>query len=142
MEVSVRRVAIAVVALAALVPVPSAGAGGEKTAPVKRLAIEHAHRKDVFKGVLRAREFGDAYEAPGCRNQRQIVVKRKQPGRDKVVNRDLTNRNGRYFAPNLLTRDKFHTGRFRAKVVEVILMAKGRPTVVCESGVSKVIRVR
>ena len=136
-----RHVAIAVVALAALVPVPSAGAGGEKTAPVKRLTIEHAHRKDVFKGVLRAREFGGAYEAPGCRNQRQVVVKRKQPGRDKIVNRDLTNRKGRYFAPNLLTREKFHKGRFRAKVVEVTLMAEGRPTVVCESGVSKIIRV-
>ena len=41
----------------------------------------------------------------------------------------------------LLTRDKFHHGRFRAKVVEVTLTAEGRPTVVCESGISKIIRV-
>ena len=136
-----RRVAIAVVALAALVLVSTAGAGQVKTAPVKRFTIEYAPRRDVFKGVLRAREFGEAYEAPGCRDQRQVAVKRKQPGRDKVVNRDLTNREGRYFAPNLLTRDKFHHGRFQAKVVEVTLTAEGRPTVVCESGISKIIRV-
>ncbi|MGH2700919.1 MAG: hypothetical protein ACRDJB_05725 [Actinomycetota bacterium] len=137
-----RRVAIAVLTLAALIPAPTIGAGGNESAPVKRFTIEHGERKDVFKGVMWAKEFGDAYVEPGCRDQRQVVVKRKQPGRDKIVNRDLTNRRGRYRAPNLLTRDKFHQGRFQAKVIEVTLMAEGRPTVVCERGVSKIIRVR
>jgi hypothetical protein len=138
----VRGVAIAVVTLAAMVPAPTVGAGEEKSAPVKRFTIEHGPHRDVFKGVMWAREFGDAYVEPGCRNQRQVVVKRKRPGRDKIVNRDLTNRRGRYYAPNLLTSDKFHRGRFRAKVIEVKLMAEGRPTVVCEAGVSRLIRVR
>ena len=123
-------------------PVPTPGVEPDRTAPVKRFSIRHAPRRDVFRGVVWAREFGDAYEAPGCRNRRQVVVKRKRPGPDKVVNRDLTNRRGQYFVPNLLRRDKFHKGRFRAKVVEVALMAEGRPTVVCESGQSKIIRIR
>ena len=137
-----RRVVVVVATLAALVHAPTVGAGQNESAPVKRFTIEHGERNVVFKGVMWAKEFGDAYVEPGCRDQRQVVVKRKQPGRDKVVNRDLTNRRGRYRAPNLLTRDKFHEGRFRAKVIEVTLMAEGRPTVVCERGVSKIIRVR
>lgn len=137
-----RRVAIAGVVLAALVPAPSLGAGQNVSVPVRRFTIEHGPRTDVFKGVVRAKEFGDAYESPGCRKERQVVVKRKRPGRDKVVNRDLTNRRGRYYAPNFLWRDKFHRGRFQAKVIEVRLTAKGRPTVVCEAAVSKIIRVR
>ena len=137
-----RRVAIAVAVLAVLVPVASVGAGGSVSVPVKRFTIEHVERRDVFKGVVRAREFGDAYEAPGCRNQRQVIVKRKRPGRDKVVNRDLTNRRGRYYVPNFLVREKFHRGRFQAKVIEVSLTAKSHPKVVCEAAVSKIIRVR
>ncbi|MDQ4057805.1 MAG: hypothetical protein M3124_01630, partial [Actinomycetota bacterium] len=124
------------------VPPPPPPVVEDRTAPVQRFSIEHAPRRDVFKGVVWAKEFGEAYVAPGCRNQRQVVVKRKRPGPDKVVDHGFTNRRGRYFVPNLLTRDRFHKGRFRAKVVEVVLMAEGRPTVVCESGLSKIIRVR
>ena len=137
-----RRVTLAVLMMATLAPAPVVGAGQNVRVPVKRFTLEHGSRRDVFKGVVWAKEFGDAYAAPGCRRQRQVVVKRKRPGRDKVVNRDLTNRRGRYFAPNFLRRAKFHRGRFQAKVIEVILTAKGRPTVVCEAAVSKIIRVR
>lgn len=135
-----RVIRYALVATVASVVLPlSATAGGDISAP-GTVTIDHKARRDGFKGVVDAEKF-EGYLEKGCRNLRQVVVKRKQKGRDKTVNRDLTNWKGRYFAPNLLTRKKFHSGRFYAKLVEKRLTAEDKPDVVCEKAVSKVIRV-
>ncbi|MGH2751143.1 MAG: hypothetical protein ACRDK3_09775 [Actinomycetota bacterium] len=132
------RFGIVAATVAVVLPI-TATAGGDISAP-GTVTIDHKPRRDGFKGVVDAEKF-DGYSEKGCRNLRQVVVKRKQQGRDKTVNRDLTNWKGRYFAPNLLRRKKFHSGRFYAKLVEKRLTAEGMSDVVCEKAVSKVIRV-
>jgi len=135
-----RRMVVATVTVAVLVPA-QALAGGEDIRAPGKVGIDHNARRDRFKGTVRAKEF-EGYSEPGCRRLRQVVVKRKQRGPNNVVNRDLTNKHGFYSMPNLLIRKKFHTGRFYAQLVKKVLTSEEGPNVVCEKARSKVIRVR
>ena len=137
-----RVIAVIAALTAALVPLGPARAADTVTA-TSRVSIEHGRARDVFKGRVRAREY-TGYVEPGCRRARQVVVKRRKPGPDKVVNRDLTNRRGRYYMPNLLKRKKWHRGRFYARVVRKRIPSENDPdgVLVCKPARSRIIRVR
>lgn len=102
------------------------------------VSIRWVADKEKFKGTVVSTELG--YEDPGCVDKRHVVVKRKQEGQDKVVNRDLTNENGNYQVRNFLLKDKYHTGRFYARAVPVEIESPEGQIFKCRAARSEIIR--
>lgn len=120
-------------------PTAPASAGASTTKVPATVDIEWRERLKKFTGLVESEVF-QGYDEPGCVRLRQVVIKRKQPGADRTVNRDLTSRSGRYWVINPL---RWKRGRYYAKVVRKILTDPvTTDTITCEAATSSVIRVR
>jgi hypothetical protein len=83
----------------------------------------------AFKGAV-------ATDFEGCSNQRRIILKKKRPGRDRVVGRDLSNNKGNWAIAKRRAR-----GRFYAIAPRKQFEANGA-TVICNRDESVTITVR
>ena len=106
------------------------------------VTVEYAAGSEWFGGVLASTEL-EGYNEPGCLHLRHVVIKRVRPGRDQVINRDLTNRSGRFRIPYLRSNGGPQlAGTFYALVVGKVLDAKrGDSHAVCESARSSTIEI-
>lgn len=106
------------------------------------VTVEYVPRSEWFSGTVQATEL-EGYNEPGCLRLRHVVIKRVRPGRDQVINRDLTNRSGHFGIPYLRSDGGPQlAGTFYAKVVGKVLDSKeGDSHAVCEAAESSTIEI-
>ena len=82
-------------------------------------SLSMKYRRGAFKGSVRSQEAK-------CRSGRQVTIKKKVPGRDRVIASDTSNRRGSYSAR---ARAK---GRYYATVARKTFVANNGDTVNCQ----------
>ncbi len=102
--------------------------GGETERHGSRVSIRFNDARAVFKGAVRS--------ASKCERLREVVLRRVREGRDPIVGRDNTNREGKW-----RVRLPGANGRFYAKVLKRAFQ-QGETRVVCQAGRSRTITAR
>lgn len=114
----------------------------EPSVVAAQVTVDYAAGAESFSGVVSSTEL-EGYNEAGCVGRRHVVIKRVRKGRDKSVNRDLTNSEGRFRIPYLLANGgPQKAGRFYAEVVRKVLVSEDDGSEArCEPATSGRIRV-